>query len=40
LKRHLKKEIGFEQVDAHINDARFAERCVEALIGLTQERKI
>ena len=40
LKRNLKKDIGFEEIDAHINDPRFAERCVEALIGLTEERKI
>lgn len=32
LKRHLKADVRLEEVDAHINDALFAGRCVERLI--------
>jgi uncharacterized protein (UPF0261 family) len=31
LKRNLRADIGLEEIDAHINDARFVDRCVKQL---------
>ena len=31
LKKHLRADIGLEEIDAHINDARFVDRCVTKL---------
>ena len=33
LKNHLKNRIVVEEVDAHINDPFFVDRCVEQLVG-------
>ena len=32
LKNHLRADIGLEEIDAHINDTRFVDRCVTKLI--------
>ncbi len=32
LKNHLRADIGLEKIDAHINDARFVDRCVTKLV--------
>ena len=39
LKNHLRADIGLEEVDAHINDALFVERCVKQLVDFMNERK-
>lgn len=34
LKKHLDKNIRLEEIDAHINDPEFADRCIENLMNL------
>jgi len=37
LKHHLRADIGLEEVDAHINDSLFVERCVKQLVEFMTE---
>ncbi len=37
LKRHLKRGIRYEEIDAHINDPQFADVCVDVLAELVEE---
>ena len=39
LKNHLRAHIGLEEVDAHINDALFVDRCVKQLVEFMNEKK-
>ena len=39
LKNHLRADIGLEEVDAHINDALFVDRCVKQLVEFMNEEK-
>jgi len=39
LRRHLRSDIPFEEVDAEINDPIFAERIVDRLLGMLQTTK-
>ena len=39
LKQHLKKHVRFEEIDAHINDRRFADACVHVLLESMEEMK-
>jgi uncharacterized protein (UPF0261 family) len=39
LKSHLNADIGLEEVDAHINDAFFADRCVKQLLEFMNEER-
>jgi uncharacterized protein (UPF0261 family) len=39
LKRHLSAPIRLEEVDAHINDAVFVDRCVRQLVEFMNEEK-
>ncbi len=37
LKNHLRAQIRLEEVDAHINDALFVDRCVKQLVEFMNE---
>jgi uncharacterized protein (UPF0261 family) len=39
LKNHLRAQIRLEEVDAHINDALFVDRCVKQLVEFMNEEK-
>jgi uncharacterized protein (UPF0261 family) len=39
LRRHLRKGIIMEEVDAHINDPAFVDRCVNRLVGFMNAKK-
>jgi uncharacterized protein (UPF0261 family) len=39
LREHLKKEIQFKEIDAHINDPAFVDACVEKLITYLEEKR-
>ena len=40
LRKHLNNRIGYEEIDVHINDAAFADTCIDNLINLMDgERK-
>jgi uncharacterized protein (UPF0261 family) len=39
LKNHLRAHIRLEEVDAHINDSRFVERCVKQLVEFMNEKE-
>ena len=40
LREHLKKEIQFTEIDAHVNDGQFVDACVNKLITyMEKERK-
>ena len=39
LKNHLRAHIRLEEVDAHINDALFVDRCVKQLVEFMNEKK-
>ena len=39
LKKHLRSDIPFEEVDAEINDPIFAERCVARLLGMMKDSR-
>jgi uncharacterized protein (UPF0261 family) len=39
LKNHLRKDIGLEEVDAHINEILFVDRCVKQLVKFMNEEQ-